>query len=475
MRASPSGPIARRLRLSLFAVGAICIMAAVASFYTLWVQQTLVLRTTELERQVGVVGSGVAVGSILPGSAQDAGQLRARLLKVEAGLIDARLAVADASGTVLFSTAGSAGAQSYPVGDLRRTGSEFDARTGVLDLAGAGSVVVVAVPVSFAAPDQPERYLVGARPVSDIRAGDGWVLVSIALSALVALAVAWLLGAWLARRITGPLVRLTEGARGVAAGEWGRQVPVEGDDEVASLAGAFNDMSVRVADAYRAQQAFVGDVSHELRTPVTSIRGFAQAIRDGLVVDESGVRRAAGIVVDEADRLTDLTSTLLSLSDLDSGAVTLAKVPVDTGRLAGTLQARFAERAAKAGIELHIELGDPRPLGDPERLLQAVSGIVENVLAHARGGTRARLRAAAEGGLWRLRIEDDGPGLAPEDRERVFGRFTRLDASRSSATGGSGLGLVICRRVVELMGGRVWADASPDLGGARFTIEMPLA
>jgi signal transduction histidine kinase len=317
---------------------------------------------------------------------------------------------------------------------LRRTGSEFDARSGVLDLPGVGSVVVVAVPVSFAAPDAPERYLVAARPVSDIRAGDGWVLVSIALSALVALAVAWLLGTWLARRITGPLVRLTEGARGVAAGEWGRQV---------------------------------------LRTPVTSIRGFAQAIGDGVIADELGVRRAAGIIIDEADRLTDLTSTLLSLADLDSGAVAPAKVPVDTTRLTDTLRTRFAARAAEAGVALDFELGDGRPVGDSERLLQAVSGILENAFAHAEGATRVRLRSEVKSGVWRLEIEDDGPGMAPEDREKVFGRFTRLDPSRSSNSGGSGLGLAICRRVVELMGGRVWADESPGLGGARFNVELP--
>jgi signal transduction histidine kinase len=475
MAASPRSPTARRLRLALFAVGALCIATAVATFYTLWTRQTLMLRTTELERQVGVVGSGVAVGDTLPGSAGDVGQVRARLLKVEAGLIGARLSVTDGAGIVLYSTAGTVGAQSYPVAELAPTGTEFDARSGVLDIDSVGRVVVVAVPVSFAGQGEPDRYLVGARPIADIRAGDGWVLASIGLSAIVALLVAWLLGTWLARRVTGPLIRLTEGARAVAAGEWGRQVPVEGDDEVASLAGAFNDMSERVAAAYRAQQAFVGDVSHELRTPVTSMRGFAQAIGEGVVSDEAGIRRAAGIIVEEADRLADLTATLLSLADLDAGVVELAKVPVDTGALAENLRARFGVRAAEAGFDLDIELGADRPLADPERLLQATSGIVENALAHAAGAGKVRMRAGIDEGRWRLDVSDDGPGIAPEDLERVFGRFTRLDPSRALASGGAGLGLAICRRIVELMGGRVWADSSPDLGGARFTLELPAA
>jgi signal transduction histidine kinase len=470
---SPRRPIARRLRLTLFAVGALCIAVATGVFYTLWVQQTLGTRTVELERQVSVVASGVAVGGTLPGSTDDVGLARARLLKVEAGLIGARLAVTDSSGTVLFSTAGTAAARSYPVADLARSGTEFDARSGVLDVVDVGRVVVVAVPVSFAAPDTPERYLVGAKPVSEIQSGDTWVLTSIAVSVAVALLVAWGFGWWLARRFTGPIVRLTEGARAVAAGEWGKQVPTAGDDEVASLAGAFNDMSSRVADAYRSQQEFVGDVSHELRTPITSIRGFAQAIGDGTVAGPAAVRRAAGVIVGEADRLSDLTTTLLSLADLESGTVRLTTQAVEPGALADTLRARFEARAADAGLGLEIHLGDPRPLADPDRLLQAVSTLVDNALRHARG--RVRVSAQATGGVWRLSVEDDGSGVPLGDRERVFGRFTRLDGSRSAESGGSGLGLAICRRIVELMGGRVSAGDSVELGGALFAIELPHA
>lgn len=469
----PHRPIARRLRVTLFAVGALCIAVATGVFYTLWVRQTLEARTVELERQVAVVASGVAVGGTVPGSAEDAGQVRARLLKVEAGLIGARLAVTDASGTVLFTTAGSAGAREYPVAQLARRGSEFDARSAVLDVAEIGRVVVVAVPVSFAAPDTPDRYLVGAKPVSEIRSGDTWVLTSIAVSVAVALLVAWGFGWWLARRFTRPIVRLTEGVRAVAAGEWGRQVPAVGEDEVASLAGAFNDMSSRVADAYRAQQEFVGDVSHELKTPITSIRGFAQAIGDGTVADSEKVKHAAGIIVGEADRLNDLTTTLLSLADLESGTVELAREPVDTAALAETLRARFGLRAADRGLALEFDLGEARPVADPERLLQAVSVLVDNALRHASG--RVRVRSGASDGMWRLAVEDDGPGVPAEDRERVFGRFARLDGSRSAESGGSGLGLAICRRIVELMGGSVTADASADLDGALFAIGLPLA
>ncbi len=471
--AARRSPIARRLQLTLFAVGALCIVVAVGVFYTLWVRQTLASRTVELERQVSVVASGVAVGDVLPGSPADVGSVRARLLRVEAGLTGARLSVTDGAGAVLYSTAGASAVSSYPIARLTRTGTEFEARSGVLDVQEVGRVVVVAVPVSFSAPDQPDRFLVGAKPVSEIQSGDTWVLASIAVSAAVALLVAWGFGWWLARRFTGPIVRLTEGARAVAAGEWGRQVPTSGDDEVASLAGAFNEMSSRVADAYRAQQEFVGDVSHELRTPITSIRGFAQAIGDGTVSDGAAVKRAASIIAGEADRLSDLTTTLLSLADLDSGSVELARVPVDVVSMAEVLRARFEPVAVERGLVFEIEPGGSGPIADPERLLQAVSTLVDNALRHASG--HVRVSALAREGTWTLQVADDGPGIPAPDRDRVFGRFTRLDSSRSAESGGTGLGLAICRRIVELMGGAVRVGDSAELGGALFAIELPQA
>jgi signal transduction histidine kinase len=403
-------PLARRLRFALFVAGAVCIAVTAAVFYALWSRETLSLRLTELERQVGVIAAGVAVSDTLPGSVADIDQTRARLLKVEAGLITARLSVVDATGTVLYSTAGSSAVDAYPIGGLPVAASDLHAREGVLEMAGVGRVAVVAVPVSFSESGAPDRYLVGARTLSDVGAADTWIAVAIGTAAMIGLLVAWLLGAVLARRVSGPLTRLTEGARAVAAGQWGRQVPVEGDDEVAGLAGAFNDMSARVADAYRAQQEFVGDVSHELRTPVTSIRGFADAIVDGTVSDEAGVRRAAGIISSEASRLSELTTALLALADLDAGAVSVACDEVDLRGLESALIDRFAIAARDGGIALAVDLGAVGPLADGPRTLQALSTLVDNALRHAPAGGHVRVRGCRRGRSWNVEVDDDGPG-----------------------------------------------------------------
>ena len=473
--ARPPQPLARRVAIAVFLVGALGIAVTAAVFFTLWSQQTLALDVAGLRRQVQVIASGVAVSDIVPGTSADVNAARARLLIVEAGLINARLSVTDAGGRVLYSTAGSSSAKSYAISSLAKAGSSFDARSAVLDVSGVGRVAVVAVPVSFAAPDAPSRYLVGAQSLSDLSAGNAWVLSAIGVAAALALVVSWLLGAWLSRRVTGPLVRLTESARAIAGGEWGRQAFVEGDDEVTALARAFNDMSTRVSDAYRAQQEFVGDVSHEIRTPVTSIRGFADAIADGTVKDAADVRRAAAIIGSEADRLSELTSTLLALSDLDAGTVVPARQRVDLRVVVDTLNERFAGRACERGVALELGPGDGAPIGDEGRVLQALSALVDNAVRHVPEGGKVRVRWSTRGGRWRAEVEDSGVGIAPEDRERVFRRFVRLDSSRSETSGGYGLGLAICRRLVELMGGSVEADASSDLGGARFTVDLPEA
>ena len=150
----------------------------------------------------------------------------------------------------------------------------------------------------------------------------------------------------------------------------------------------------------------------------------------------------------------------------------VASVPVDTSVLADALQGRFDSAAAAAHVRLTVELPEtPQPLGDPERLLQAVSALVSNAITYTPEGGEVRVSAREVRGRWRLRVDDSGPGIPAEKREEVFGRFSRLEGSDSA---GTGLGLSICQRLVSMMGGTVSASES-DLGGARVEIDLPLA
>ena len=461
--------IRTRATMSALLVAGVSVTAVFGVFYVAWTRYTVYVRTAELMGRARVIASGLDAAG-LPGGAGDADGARGRFMRVEAGLVGARLSVTDADGRVLYATSEDASLGTYPVSELEPDEASGGVlSSGVRSLPGIGTVLVVAAEL-----DIPDRYLVAAQPVREINQGQAGVFVLLALSALVAMAVAWAAGAWLAGRITGPVVRLTDGARAIASGEWGHQVPIEGDDEVADLAGAFNDMSARVGAAYGAQREFVADVSHELKTPITSIKGFSGALLDGTIADEKGRLRALTAIHEEAERIDGLTRALLSLADLDAERIEFLREPVDVEVLATALSERFADRAAASGHDLRLGPLDGAPLADDERLLQAVSSLIENALMHTPAGGEVLVKSRVDGRDWVLTVDDSGPGIPEPDRERVFGRLTRLEASRSTASGGSGLGLAICRRLVQRMGGTVVVEES-DLGGARFVVRLPVA
>jgi signal transduction histidine kinase len=457
-------PLAARMRRATVLVAALSVLVASTAFYAAWSTQVLVSRAAELSRQIAALASGLSAGGPLEGSGT-AG-LRARLLRVQAGLIGARLLVLDDDGRVTFSTFEvGEGPASIDLSAFSRPDPR-GARVAVRDLGGGERLLLAAAPIDGGG------YLVGAQTVRDVQRARSTLVAVLVACMLLALAVAWVAGGASARRLAAPLARLKAGAEDVAAGRWGAEVPVHGDEEVAALARSFNDMSRRVAAVYEAQRSFVSDVSHEIRTPVTSIAGYAQAIADGTAGDEDAVVRFAVVIREEARRLADITATLLALSDLDAGRVAVRREPVDVRALADALQARFTSAAGRLAVDA-LDADGARPSGDPERLLQVASILVENALKYAGPDGSVRVTAQSDGGVWSLMVDDDGPGVPAEARERIFERFVRLDQARASG-GGSGLGLSIAKRLVELMGGTIHAADGP-LGGARFVVQLPLA
>lgn len=460
--------ITRRVRITVAAVAAVSVALTVVALYAVWLGSTISLRTAELSRQVYAIAQGMATaGDVEPGAAPALTGLRAQLFEVEGRLLDARLVLVDGEGAVVHPLPAEGAAVTYDVGRLTGEPDVRGVRTGVKAVSGAGRVIVVAAPVG-------DGYLLAIQPLREavpvLRTG---ALIG-AMAALLAIAGAWLAGGVAARRVTAPLVRLRDAAEAIAGGSWGRQVAVEGDAEVRALARSFNAMSARVHAAYSAQKEFVGDVSHELRTPITSIQGYAGALLDGMADTDEKRERFARIIRDEASRLMELTSTLLALADLDSGRVAVAREPIDITGLAEALRARHESSALALGIRFHVDdLAGPAPCGDADRLLQVASALVSNALAYTPAGGEVRVSAEAQGGRWTLVVDDSGPGIPESERDRVFDRFTRLDPSRTPATGGFGLGLAICKRLAEAMGGSISAEDSP-IGGARLVVDLPL-
>ncbi|GAB2930333.1 HAMP domain-containing sensor histidine kinase [Rhodococcus aerolatus] len=325
---------------------------------------------------------------------------------------------------------------------------------------------------------------------------------------VIGLAVVALLGglAYLVVRASlRPLTEVEATAAAIAAGDLDRRVPDrDPGTEVGRLSAALNGMLGQIQGAFAATEAseaaareseaaarsseermrrFVGDASHELRTPLTTIRGFAELYRQGAAADPAAVARLLGRIEGEAARMGLLVEDLLLLARLDSQRP-LEQQPVDLLVLASDAvhDASAVARDRPVRLEVLAGPGTPEVVGDEHRLRQVLSNLVTNALTHTPAGTPVTVRVGTvpgpggqddpDGGDAVLEVTDAGPGLAPEDAERVFERFYRTDTSRTRASGGTGLGLSIVAALVAAHGGTVEVSSTPG-HGATFRVRLP--
>lgn len=276
---------------------------------------------------------------------------------------------------------------------------------------------------------------------------------------------AWLASLLLSRRLTAPLLEMAESARAIDRDHPERRLPLPSpDEELRTLGQAFNRALDDLEKALGAQRRFVADASHELRTPLTNLRGALEVtLRRERTAEE--YREALQAALDESRRMAGLVDDLLTLSR--AGQLPLENAPVDLYQIADEAVRAAEPRARQAGVRLELHGGPAPARGDAKRLRQVVDILVDNAVRHGGAGGRAGVHVAPT----RVTVEDDGAGLEPEERERVFERFYRGDPSRSRHTGGAGLGLAIARTLVEAHGGRLHAGASKT-GGATFWFEL---
>ena len=242
------------------------------------------------------------------------------------------------------------------------------------------------------------------------------------------------------------------------------------------VAAAFERRFSRLDEALARQRRFVSDASHELRTPVTAIRGQLEVLAGRDEPDVGEVRHLERVALTEIARIERLVEDMLALARLEEDA-RLRPAPVALPDfLAGFLSDGMRPKGTGdyPVSDFAVELGE-LPAGtlraDPEALTRVLRNLLGNARRHAGPAGRVALSAVAHGSRLTIRVDDDGPGIPPAERERVFDRFHRSDAARDRRSGGAGLGLAIAREIVELHGGRIWAEASP-LGGARVAFEV---
>jgi two-component system, OmpR family, sensor kinase len=294
------------------------------------------------------------------------------------------------------------------------------------------------------------------------------------LAGAVALVVAAVIAFYLARRLTRPLTAMGQTADRIAGGDLSARVDLgrHPDDELAGLARALDGMAAQLEAARGLEREFLLSVSHDLRTPLTSISGYAQAIADGTVDGRDEQKRAAGVIGAEARRLERLVADLLDLARLDAHEFSLTPRPVDAAEVVGEAVDAFHPSAREIGVDLVVDRAGSAPVDtDPERLGQIVANLVENALKYAR--TRVTVGVASTNGTLEVRVDDDGPGIDPNDLPHVFDRlYTSRPAPGRKV--GTGLGLAIVRELSAAMGGTADVQAL-DGQGTRFVVRIPAA
>ncbi len=309
-----------------------------------------------------------------------------------------------------------------------------------------------------------------AEPIEPIEHARDSVSRAFLLAGALGMIAALIGGFLVATRLSAPLRRMARVATLVDAGDLTPRMELGGPhDEIRVLAHSFDQMLNRLEDAFARQSAFVADASHELRTPLTIVRGQLEVLAMSEHPDPQETRRVQQIVVTEIDRMSRLVDDLVVLAHADDERF-LQSEQIDVREFLTGLCDGLRPTADR-----RLELTAVAPTvieADPDRLAQALRNLIANAFTHTEPGGRVVVSVREHDDRVCFLVDDDGPGVPPEDRAHIFDRFTRLDEARGRASGGAGLGLSIVRAIAHAHSGEVRAERSPQ-GGARFVLDLP--
>ncbi len=320
-------------------------------------------------------------------------------------------------------------------------------------------------------PDEPASpallFLGLPDETSVLPAGAGWRLLgAVAVLALAAIAITL----FASRRMLKPIGELTGAAQRLEAGELSERVDVRGGDEVAVLASAFNSMAASLEEEDELRRALTSDIAHELRTPLSNIRGYLEAIREGVTEPDPAVIAS---IHEEAIHLQRLIDDLQELSLAETGRLAINRTATDLGGLLEQIVGGHGPAAEAAGVELTHSAPHSVTLEvDAGRVRQVVANLVDNAIRHTPRGGRVEVSLASEPEWAVITVTDTGSGIPSDHLPHVFERLYRADPSRTRATGGSGLGLAIARELVRAHGGEISVEST--LGeGSTFSVRLP--
>lgn len=290
------------------------------------------------------------------------------------------------------------------------------------------------------------------------------MILGVLLSALAA--------ALLAAHFGKPIRQLAQGARRLGKAQFDTRLQIRRSDELGELALTFNQLATTLENSERSRQQWMADTSHELRTPLSVLRAQMESLQDGI---RTATPENVALMLRQVLSLTKLVDELSELARSDVGPLQYAMQSVVVWPIAEELFAGFADKLAQA--ELTATIGPPPARsnvhGDPERIRQVLTNLLENCVRYSDAGGRLELRGAVDGPSLRITLDDSAPAVPEAALARLGERFFRVEASRSRQSGGSGLGLALCKQMLEAHGGQLEFSASP-LGGLRAIVILPL-
>ena len=285
----------------------------------------------------------------------------------------------------------------------------------------------------------------------------------------VAFAASVVLAVMLGRRLGRPLAEMGAAARRVALGDYAARVPRRGPDELAGLADSFNQMAAALQEQERMRRDFIANAAHELRTPLTNLQGYLEALRDGVIEPDPATYDS---LWEEAERLVRLSRSLDALAEGDAAGGLPALAELDLAAAVRAAVDLAVPAAERSGLEVRVEVPDRLPArANPDQLAQVLANLLSNAVRYTPAGGSVVVRAERAAADIVVSVANTSEPIPPDDLERVFERFYRVEKSRDRARGGAGIGLAIVKQLVEAAGGRVGAESGG--GQTRFWFSLP--
>ena len=351
-------------------------------------------------------------------------------------------------------------------------GRGIAARIAAAALASAAvGLIILAVGVAVVGADVFTALMVEAGDSADHarQMYDESVTGVVAAAVLLAAVASVILAIVMARMLARPLEEVGRAARRVAEGDYAARVPREGPEEIASLADSFNQMAVSLERQEQMRRDFIANAAHELRTPLTNLQGYLEALRDGVITAD---RATYDSLLDESERLVRLSRSLDSLAEGDASTATPAAEQIDLTDAIRTAFELAQPTLERAGLDVRVDLPARLPArANPDHLAQVLANLISNAARYTPQGGTVTVGAERRPDDLLVSISNTGDTIPPDDLERVFERFYRVEKSRDRARGGAGIGLAIVKQLVEAAGGRVGAESRDGL--TRFWFSLP--